>query len=437
MRAGRRPFAKAPDHSRKASRPFAKAADRWRRPPTVGEGRRPLAKAPGRSSHAPRPHGPGQARCETSRSPRYAPTMSQAALPAPRPACSALLTHPLELIPLARRWPRSLVRDLVYTAIWNAMIALVFTGLTVLLDAHSPLLAALRVNMVFAQAIGFTIHAIFLVGDRVFRGVHQASMPARFFYYTSVPIVGVFLGYWAGAEILGFSGFLRWMFTLRGFAVVTFLSFLVSAMLLLVMLQRERAARAEAAVAREQARVAAAEQTAATARLKLLEAQVEPHFLFNTLAHVVSLLDTDTARCARHDRAVDRAVAHDRRSAGCARHARRATALAARLPVDPRASHGEAVAVEHRRARGPRGAARSSDAPPAHRGERDRAWSRAEGRWRPHRHPRAPRRCGHPADGARHRARLRRRGGLGPRWHRAAQPARAPGRGLRRSRTAW
>jgi sensor histidine kinase YesM len=35
------------------------------------------------------------------------------------------------------------------------------------------------------------------------------------------------------------------------------------------------------------------------ARLKLLQAQIEPHFLFNTLANVSSLLDSDPPR-ARH-----------------------------------------------------------------------------------------------------------------------------------------
>ncbi len=45
--------------------------------------------------------------------------------------------------------------------------------------------------------------------------------------------------------------------------------------------------------AREEARANAAEKEATLARMQLLEAQVEPHFLYNTLAHVVSLVDTD------------------------------------------------------------------------------------------------------------------------------------------------
>ncbi len=208
-------------------------------------------------------------------------------------------THPLELIPWFRRWPSSRGRDFIYTLIWSSLIALVFTGFALLFDARTPVLEALRVNMVFAQCIGLVIHALFMVGDVAFPGVHRTRLPIRFAYYSGVPIVGVFVGYSAGAFVLGYDDFLHWLFTPRGFASVAFVSLLISAVLLVIILQRERAARAETAVAQEQVRVAAAEQAAATARLKLLEAQVEPHFLFNTLAHVMSLIDGDPAN-AKH-----------------------------------------------------------------------------------------------------------------------------------------
>ncbi|MBQ0961451.1 histidine kinase [Ideonella sp. 4Y11] len=43
-------------------------------------------------------------------------------------------------------------------------------------------------------------------------------------------------------------------------------------------------------------RIEAAERHAAEARLKLLQGQIEPHFLFNTLANVLSLLEADPPR---------------------------------------------------------------------------------------------------------------------------------------------
>ncbi len=45
-----------------------------------------------------------------------------------------------------------------------------------------------------------------------------------------------------------------------------------------------------------QARRLQAEKSAAESHLRLLQGQIEPHFLFNTLANVVSLIDYDTPR---------------------------------------------------------------------------------------------------------------------------------------------
>jgi sensor histidine kinase YesM len=59
-----------------------------------------------------------------------------------------------------------------------------------------------------------------------------------------------------------------------------------------------RAQRAEAIVARQEAELARAraEQLATEARLALLEARLEPHFLFNTLNTIVELIHEDPAR---------------------------------------------------------------------------------------------------------------------------------------------
>jgi LytS/YehU family sensor histidine kinase len=209
------------------------------------------------------------------------------------------ITHPLEIIPLFRRWPRGPGRDLVYTLVWNTLLAVVFTGFALLYSANASIGEEFRVNMVFAQCIGFSIHALFVVGRPLFPRIDERPIGLRFAYYTIVPIIGVVLGYWIGARYLGYAGFVRWLLTPRGFGVVAFLSLLISAILLTIFVQRERAARAEAAVADEKARAAAAEREAVLAQLKALEAQVEPHFLYNTLAHVASLIERDSAQARR------------------------------------------------------------------------------------------------------------------------------------------
>ncbi|HEY1327243.1 MAG TPA: histidine kinase [Casimicrobiaceae bacterium] len=211
----------------------------------------------------------------------------------PQTACpNAAIVHPLELIPLFRRWPRSAARDLVYTLVWNSLFALAFIALSLVFDSRTPLREVAWPIFMFSQCIGLVIHVLFMIGDRLIPGIHGMRVPIRFAYYTVLPMIGVFVGYSIGARLLGYGDFLRWLLSLRGAASVLLVSFLISCFLMVLLLLRERAARAETGAAQEQARVAAAQREATTARLKLLEAQVEPHFLYNTLAHVVSLIDT-------------------------------------------------------------------------------------------------------------------------------------------------
>jgi signal transduction histidine kinase len=62
---------------------------------------------------------------------------------------------------------------------------------------------------------------------------------------------------------------------------------------------RERLAEARALAEQERARALSNQKQAVEAQLRALQAQIEPHFLFNTLANVVSLIERDGPR-ARH-----------------------------------------------------------------------------------------------------------------------------------------
>ena len=67
----------------------------------------------------------------------------------------------------------------------------------------------------------------------------------------------------------------------------------------IIFFSRERSARAEAALQGERLRAERIEREAALANLRALQAQIEPHFLFNTLANVTSLVDPDPAAAKR------------------------------------------------------------------------------------------------------------------------------------------
>ena len=207
--------------------------------------------------------------------------------------------HPMELIPIFRRIPQSFLRDFVYTIIWNALFALFFTVLNLIFDRSATLVSTFWQTFVFAQCIGFVIFALIDLGHRVAPDVSRRSTGMRIFYFTVVPLVGTFVGYYLGSTILEFDGLRSTLLTPRGAVLVGAVSLIISTILLLIFIPRERAARLQATIEQEKARSAAAEREATLARLKLLEAQVEPHFLYNALANVVSLIDSDPATAKR------------------------------------------------------------------------------------------------------------------------------------------
>ena len=99
------------------------------------------------------------------------------------------------------------------------------------------------------------------------------------------------------------------------------------------------------------------ERKALDARLRLLQAQVEPHFLFNTLANVQALVDAGSPQASERARQPDRLPA--RRGAAPARagdDARPGAGAGARLPRADAHAHARPAAV--RAARRRRGAAR-------------------------------------------------------------------------------
>ncbi|HXU67189.1 MAG TPA: histidine kinase [Casimicrobiaceae bacterium] len=209
------------------------------------------------------------------------------------PACEGF-RHPLEIFPVFRRLRPSFARDVAYTIVWNSLVALLFTALSLVIDPSASIVDSLRITFVFAQCIGFVIFAAFVVTEKLFgAAIRRAHFWVRSAYYGLVASVAIFPGYLIAFRLLDWKNGSDWLFSPRAVVSIVAVSLAITAVLLMIFVPRERAARAEAAVAREQARAAAAQNEATTARMKLLEAQVEPHFLYNTLAHVISLIDAE------------------------------------------------------------------------------------------------------------------------------------------------
>lgn len=178
-------------------------------------------------------------------------------------------------------------RDLPVLLLVNTLIA----GLCTLVSDMSYLLD----NLLISHSIGFSISVI---NALVFcQAPHLIELPHKFLFLRlifSIPL-GVFCGFklasWMGApDVLAYfwvnpSQQWRWLATA---ALLT-----TAATGFFIVLYRAQTYRAQLAI--EQQQLAEAKQSELAAQLALLQAQIEPHFLFNTLANVRSLITRDAA----------------------------------------------------------------------------------------------------------------------------------------------
>lgn len=221
--------------------------------------------------------------------------------------------HPLEMFPFFRRIKPFPGRGVVYTLIWNTLFAAVFSVFWFLFDPHVQVTRVVEVNLVIANCIGFFIHGGFRLGERLIGGrLRDASFAARSFYYSLVSVIGVFAGYALGAALLNWPQLWTSVLSPQGATSILLLSLIISTVLATVFFARERQAKAEAEFQRGRARVEAAEKQIRVAQLQVLEAQIEPHFLYNTLANVISLIDAEPAT-AKH--MIERLIDYLRRAA--------------------------------------------------------------------------------------------------------------------------
>ena len=179
-----------------------------------------------------------------------------------------------------------------WTIVFATVCAVGFTVLGIALDAgHGGVRLPtwwswFQANMVISLTIGLTIRMLLFGSNRMIGRdrLRGWSRGWRTVYYSVVPIIGVSIGWplgmlWAiGVDIRSYFSFDR-----PGAMVAT----LAMALLITMIFQQFFAMKT---------RQIQAENLATEAQLRLLQAQIEPHFLFNTLANVVSLMEADPAR---------------------------------------------------------------------------------------------------------------------------------------------
>ncbi len=179
--------------------------------------------------------------------------------------------------------------DFIFATTFNIGIALIITFLL----SNGRFLT----NLVGSLCIGSVAFIVIDGGRLLMWGeTKRPSWPKMIAIITIAVPVAHFLGNTLAALLLGWrvrsisEVFANWssgmlMFTLMAIIIATIL-----------FTNRERLINAEASAAREAARAEAVARQALQAQLQLLQAQIEPHMLFNTLANLQGLIALDPAR---------------------------------------------------------------------------------------------------------------------------------------------
>jgi len=208
--------------------------------------------------------------------------------------------HPLELIPGLRRWPASRWRNALYTAIFSTVIATVLTAArTAFSDDGPPVVRYFLHMLLVANLCGLFIHGGMVLLNRWFdnlprrlRGLPRVALHVVFSVASVLAAIAL-------ANVL-FSGGPALHLLARPVVLLecTLIAAVIAGFMVMVRRNAERRIQAALDEARQKEAAAATARLLAEARLRALQAQIEPHFLYNTLANVVSLIGTrpDQAR---------------------------------------------------------------------------------------------------------------------------------------------
>jgi sensor histidine kinase YesM len=177
----------------------------------------------------------------------------------------------------------------VQRVLWVTAICAAATGTVVWLFLNTYLDL-----LVTALCVGYTSMLLFTIAGNV----RQTYMPRE-----AMQVLAVVVGSVLGTVLAGFvkGRDISQMFTerLAGVAISMGLGIGFGCVVVAAMILREKHARDQARIAQAEAERHQLEKNILEARLQLMQAQVEPHFLFNTLANVQHLVAVDPPGAGR------------------------------------------------------------------------------------------------------------------------------------------
>jgi sensor histidine kinase YesM len=174
-------------------------------------------------------------------------------------------------------------RRLLWALLINAVVAI--------LGAQVDVWPSVQHAMVSAQIVGLTIMLSWTIASNI----RLAWLPALVIQLTSI-LVGSALGTLLVVLIKGYIYDYEFSSVVRepqGAIYLLILGVVFGGFVILTVIARERETRAQAAMHQADAERHLHAKQLLEARLQMMQAQIEPHFLFNTLASVQHLVETD------------------------------------------------------------------------------------------------------------------------------------------------
>lgn len=178
-----------------------------------------------------------------------------------------------------------IIKNLLFTILFNFIIA----GFLYTTDFfHAPFVSIL----IISQSIGISICLTIGFSFRLFK---PKDNRIQLLVLLSAIVLGTVTGLVIGV-------FLSGQDTINTFSIVSYLfkSIVLGLFFGLIIsnffISRHKLSYAASKIQEERLKRMTTEKQAAETQLKLLQAQIEPHFLFNTLSTIISLLETDVAK---------------------------------------------------------------------------------------------------------------------------------------------
>ena len=174
---------------------------------------------------------------------------------------------------------KMVIKTLLYTAVFNTIIAIF---LTVIKFGGGPV-----DNFIVSQCIGISICLCLLT-------THYFVKSARPLAHIVGLTIGSVIGTLLGSVAVGMNP--STFFREYSFFQIILVGILFGSIISYFFISREKISASEVMIQEEKIKRLTSEKKVMESNLRLLQAQIEPHFLFNTLSNILSLIDTDTEK---------------------------------------------------------------------------------------------------------------------------------------------